>query len=219
MPVVDGLPASERRRHIPPRDTTTGPPEHPVEHRAVIGPPATATRDLVGQQRFQTSPFRIGQIVSMQHPPGLPHPALKIRGTRSSGGAAVPPGACCRAAVGVGCRRGSRWPCLRRRDGLRLRDSRRLVSVVVFAAAVVVPSQLRLQLGDCGVERGVKVGPVGFGAHGAALVMINKNCETRGCLWVPETLRTLCDVLILVDQSAQPVGFVNRRRGAERKGP
>src|SRR4051794_1621224 len=84
MPVRDGLPASERGRHIPPRDTTTGPPEHPVEHRAVIDPPPTTTRDLVGQQRFQTSPFRIGQIVSMQHPPGLPHPALKIRGTRSS---------------------------------------------------------------------------------------------------------------------------------------
>src|SRR4051794_28130024 len=86
MPVRDGLPASERWRHIPPRDTTTGPPEHPVEHGAVIGPPATATRDLVGQQRFQTSPLRIGQIVSMQHPTGLPHPALKIRGTRSSPG-------------------------------------------------------------------------------------------------------------------------------------
>src|SRR5215213_1230585 len=85
MPVRDGLPASERGRHIPPRDTTTGPPEHPVEHRAVIGPPPTTTRDLVGQQRFETNPFRIGQIVSMQHPPGLPHPALKIRGTRSSG--------------------------------------------------------------------------------------------------------------------------------------
>src|SRR5215208_7228647 len=84
MPVVDGLPVPERWLHIPPRDTTTGPPEHPVEHRAVIGPPATATRDLGGQQRFQTSPFRIGQIVSMQHPPGLPHPALKIRGTRSN---------------------------------------------------------------------------------------------------------------------------------------
>src|SRR3954452_19634706 len=84
MPVRDGLPAAERWLHIPPRDTTTGPPEHPVEHRAVIDPPPTTTRDLVGQQRFQTSPFRIGQIVSMQHPPGLPHPALKIRGTRSS---------------------------------------------------------------------------------------------------------------------------------------
>ena len=33
-------------------------------------------------------------------------------------------------------------------------------------------------------------------------------------VWVPETLRALCDVLILVDQSAQPVGssdVVNRR--------
>src|SRR5215210_986978 len=89
MPVRDGLPAAERGRHSPPRDTTTGPPEHPVEHRAVIGPPPTTTRGLVGQQRFQTSPFRIGQIVSMQHPPGLPHPALKIRGTRSSSPTAV----------------------------------------------------------------------------------------------------------------------------------
>src|SRR3954453_17152745 len=89
MPVRDGLPASECRRHIPPRDTTTGPPEHPVEHRAVIGPPPTPTRDLVGQQRLHPGPFRIGQIVSMQHPPGLPHPALKIRGTRSSG--QIPP--------------------------------------------------------------------------------------------------------------------------------
>src|SRR3954447_22809652 len=84
MPVREGLPASERWRHVPPRDTTTGSPEHPVEYRAVIGPPATATRDLVRQQRLKASPLRIGQIVSMQHPPGLPHPALKIRGTRSS---------------------------------------------------------------------------------------------------------------------------------------
>ena len=50
----------------------------------MIGPPPTATRGLVGQQRFQTSPFLVGQIMSMQHPPGLPHPALKIRGTRSN---------------------------------------------------------------------------------------------------------------------------------------
>src|SRR3954462_4668997 len=71
-----------------------GSPEHPVEHRAVIGPPPTTTRDLVGQQRFQTSPFRIGQIVSMQHPPGLPHPALKIRGTRSNGALPQPDESC-----------------------------------------------------------------------------------------------------------------------------
>ena len=80
MPVVDGLPASERRRHIPPRDTTTGPPEHPVKHRAVIGPPATATRDLVGQQRFQTSPFRIGQSCRCST-----HRVYRIQLSRSAG--------------------------------------------------------------------------------------------------------------------------------------
>src|SRR4051794_16946736 len=96
MPVRDGLPAAERRRHIPPRDTTTGPPEHPVEHRAVIGPPPTTTRDLVGQQRLQTSPLRIGQIMSMQHPPGLPRvdgdrEALRILLAGSAFLAQVPP--------------------------------------------------------------------------------------------------------------------------------
>jgi hypothetical protein len=40
--------------------------------------------------------------------------------------------------------------------------------------------------------------------------MINKNCETREALWVPETRRTLCDLLILVEQ---PSGRV-RGRGA-----
>src|SRR5215218_9264887 len=69
MPVRDGLPAAERRRHIPPRDTTTGPPEHPVEHRAMIGPPPTTTRDLVGQQRFETNPFRIGHSPTWQPKP------------------------------------------------------------------------------------------------------------------------------------------------------
>ena len=41
-------------------------------------------------------------------------------------------------------------------------------------------------------------------------------------LRVPETLRTLCDVLILVDQAAQPVvssDVVNRSGGAAREGP
>src|SRR3954471_13720639 len=94
MPVRDGLPVPERGRYVPPRDTTTGPPEHPVENRAVIGPPATPTRSLVRQQKLHPGPLRIGQIVSMQHPPGLPHPALKIRGTRSSGVAPQPDKAC-----------------------------------------------------------------------------------------------------------------------------
>jgi hypothetical protein len=52
--------------------------------------------------------------------------------------------------------------------------------------------------------------------------VINKNCETRGRLWVPETLRTLCDVLILVDQSAQPIvssDVVDPGSGVVREGP
>ena len=73
--------SARTRRHVPPRDTTTGPPEHPVEHRAVIRPPATATRVLVGQQRFQPSPFRIGQIMSMQHPARV----YRIQLSRSAG--------------------------------------------------------------------------------------------------------------------------------------
>src|SRR3954463_15731270 len=85
MPVVDGLPTPERGRHVPPRNATAGPPEHPVEDRAVIGPPPTATRDLVRQQRLQPGPFLVGQIMTMQHQKDLLHPALKIRGTRSNG--------------------------------------------------------------------------------------------------------------------------------------
>ena len=41
-------------------------------------------------------------------------------------------------------------------------------------------------------------------------------------LWVPETLRTLCDVLILVDQSAQPIvssDVVDPGSGVVREGP
>jgi hypothetical protein len=83
MPVVDGLPGPERGRHVPPRDTTAGPPKHPVEHHAVIHPPPTPTRRLIGQQRLQPGPFLVSQIMTMQHAPGLPHPTLMIRGTRS----------------------------------------------------------------------------------------------------------------------------------------
>ena len=60
-------------------------------------------------------------------------------------------------------------------------DRRLLVSVVVFPAAVVVSSQPRLQLGDCGVERGVKIGPAGFGVYGAALA-VAEDCNPLACL-------------------------------------
>jgi hypothetical protein len=61
-----------------------GPPEHTVDHHAVIGPTTTPLRFLAGQQRLQPSPLLVAQIVSIEHPLGLPHPLIKIRGTRSS---------------------------------------------------------------------------------------------------------------------------------------
>jgi len=35
--------------------------------------------------------------------------------------------------------------------------------------------------------------------------MINKDRETRACLWVPEIRRASCDLLILVDEPAEAV--------------
>src|ERR671921_2976054 len=84
MPVVDGLPMSVNRWHVPPRQAALGPPEHTVDHHSVIGPPATPARALVGQQRLQPGPLRVGQIMTIEHQLGLPHLAFKIRGTRSS---------------------------------------------------------------------------------------------------------------------------------------
>ena len=85
MPVVDRFPMPVVRRYVTPRQPAAGPPEHPVDHRAVIGPTATPLWLRAGQQGLQPSPFLIGQIVSIQHADGLPQPPVKIRGTRSSG--------------------------------------------------------------------------------------------------------------------------------------
>src|ERR687889_630521 len=89
MPVVDGLPMSVNRWHVPPWQAAPGPPEHTVDHHSVIGPPATPARALVGQQRLQPGPLRVGQIMTIEHQLGLPHLAFKIRGTRSRGGVAA----------------------------------------------------------------------------------------------------------------------------------
>src|SRR3954447_7825269 len=83
MPVVDGLPVPVVRWHVAPRQPAAGPPEHPVDHRPVVGPTTAPLRLLAGQQRLQPGPFLIGQIVSIEHSLGLPHPLIKIRGTRS----------------------------------------------------------------------------------------------------------------------------------------
>lgn len=46
--------------------------QHPVDHPAVIAPPATPPRSAVGQQRLQQRPLRIGQIMTILHTAGLP---------------------------------------------------------------------------------------------------------------------------------------------------
>jgi hypothetical protein len=91
MPVIDGLPVSIDRRQVPPGQATAGSPEHPVEHGPVISPPPALTR-LAGQQRLQPGPLLVGQIMAIQHGPGLQHPPTMIYGTRSSRGGSDPPG-------------------------------------------------------------------------------------------------------------------------------
>ena len=84
MPVVDRLPVPVIGREIPPRRPAPRPPDHPVDHQPVIGPTTTPPRASVGQQRLQSSPFLIGQIMAIQHDQDLPHPKATIHGTRSS---------------------------------------------------------------------------------------------------------------------------------------
>jgi hypothetical protein len=61
---------------------THSPPQHPGDHRSMIGPPPTPTRRLVGQQRLQPRPLFLSQIMTTVHRNDLPHPSQKIHGTR-----------------------------------------------------------------------------------------------------------------------------------------
>jgi hypothetical protein len=82
MPVIDGLPVPIATRQIPPRAPGPSPPQHPVDHRAVIGPAPTPTRRAIRQQRRQPSPFPISQIMTIKHTDDLPDPPQEIHGTR-----------------------------------------------------------------------------------------------------------------------------------------
>src|SRR6185312_12996083 len=84
MSVVDGLPMPVVRGNVAPGQPAAGSPEHSVDHCAVIGPAPTPLRFLTGQQRLQPGPFLVGQIMTIEHETGLPHPLIKIHGTRSS---------------------------------------------------------------------------------------------------------------------------------------
>src|SRR3954447_26342608 len=107
MSVVDGLPMPVVRGHVAPGQPAAGSPEHSVDHCAVIGPARTPLRFLTGQQRLQSGPFLVGQIMTIEHETGLPHPLIKIRGTRSDMEAVLSRG------VGKRCPWPSPWAPLR----------------------------------------------------------------------------------------------------------
>jgi hypothetical protein len=44
MSLVDGLPLAVLRGQVPPRTAGPGPPQHPIDRSAVVGPPATTNR-------------------------------------------------------------------------------------------------------------------------------------------------------------------------------
>src|ERR687893_1703643 len=84
MPMVDSLPVPVVARQIPPRRAGASPPQHPVDHRSMIGPPPTPARRPVGQQRFQPRPLVLSQVMTIVHGDDLSHPTQKIHGTRPS---------------------------------------------------------------------------------------------------------------------------------------
>jgi len=94
MPRVHRLPVPVERRQIPPRRPRPGPPQHPVHHRPVIGPPPTPTRRPIRQQRLQTLPLSVGQIMTIKHGEDLPHPNIKILQTHPSRASPHPDYAC-----------------------------------------------------------------------------------------------------------------------------
>jgi hypothetical protein len=73
---------------VPPRAACPGPEENPVDHRPVIGPPATPLLRTGRQEHPQALPFLIGQVMTIQsvrHRTGLHDPASKIHGTHPGG--------------------------------------------------------------------------------------------------------------------------------------
>src|SRR3954468_10859921 len=85
MPPVQGPEVPVAGRNIPPRRSRPGPPQDPVDHLPVIVPPTSPTRRPVRQQRLQSRPLCISQIVTIEHKTGLPGRPVKIGETRPSG--------------------------------------------------------------------------------------------------------------------------------------
>src|SRR3954454_9228977 len=84
MPPVQGPEVPVTGRNIPPRRSRPGPPQDPLDHLPVIVPPTSPTRRPVRQQRLQSRPLCISQIVTIEHKTGLPGRPVKIGETRPS---------------------------------------------------------------------------------------------------------------------------------------
>src|SRR3954468_24365211 len=84
MPPVQGPEVPVAGWNIPPRRSRPGPPQDPVDHLPVIVPPTSPTRRPVRQQRLQSRPLCISQIVTIEHKTGLPGRPVKIGETRPS---------------------------------------------------------------------------------------------------------------------------------------
>src|SRR4051795_10696590 len=89
MPPVQGPEVPVAGWNIPPRRSRPGPPQDPVDHLPVIVPPTSPTRRPVRQQRLQSRPLCISQIVTIEHKTGLPGRPVKIGETRPSSGGLV----------------------------------------------------------------------------------------------------------------------------------
>src|SRR4051794_18963702 len=72
MPPVQGPKAPVAGGNPPPRRSRPGPPQDPVDHLPVIVPPTSPTRRPVRQQRLQSRPLCISQIVTIEHKTGPP---------------------------------------------------------------------------------------------------------------------------------------------------
>jgi hypothetical protein len=85
MPMVDGLPVPVVTMQIPPRTAGTSPPQHPIDHRSMIGPPPTAHPGAAsGQATTVPAAPTLPQSNHGDRAPrrDLPHPTRKIHGTR-----------------------------------------------------------------------------------------------------------------------------------------
>jgi hypothetical protein len=79
MAVVDRLPTPVGSRQIPQRRARPSPPQHPLDHLPMIPPRPTPARRPTRQQRLQSNPFHIGQVMTIMHTPATAAAQIRLR--------------------------------------------------------------------------------------------------------------------------------------------